>query len=156
MHTHVPVPLTQQPIMFSPPCAVTPPPTNIIRPKAQHFRVHGINMFEHAVNHLTATFPHQIPRTFQLHSVNIVLNPLTRKDAWIKQLISGFIEGQDSKTCYNALAHEIGRLSQDYDTTKGTNNFLFIPISSIQNGKKKSLSLALFGLSKKKRQTNIG
>ena len=77
----------------------------------QHIRVQAVNMLKHAVHYLTSTFPPQTPYTFQLHSVNAVIEPITGKEARVKQLIAGKNDVQDSKIWHNALAHEIVRLA---------------------------------------------
>ena len=109
---------------------------NILQPKAQHPDVHVINMFKYSADHLIATFSHQTLHTFQLHSVNSVLNSFTGKEVRIKPFLVGSIEGQDSKTWPNSHAHEISRIPQGYGTTKKFKTFVFILVSKILTCKK--------------------
>ena len=92
----IPVPLTQQtadPLMPQL-HTVTPPPNFIHHLKAQNVRIQVVNMLKHAVFHLIITFPHQTLCTSHLHRVNTVINPITRKEVQIKQLVAGTIGGQ--------------------------------------------------------------
>ena len=94
---------------------VTPPPIILNHPQAQYVCEQAVDMFQHAVHHHT-------PHTFQLHSVNAVLDPTRGKEEHIKQLIAGQVEGQDSTRWHSTLAHEY-QLAQGYGITKGAKFF---------------------------------